>query len=148
MREWRIAIGPRAKALSSETTGQYAGNERNRDRGAVTWKKPCAANGPRARVFSQSLKSPIIIVGRCSRLHRETTNGRANASPASDVHVRPDRGASAPRVKEEPSRRLDHGELQHHEAFVAHAEVISGATSEEASAIGRGYRSPRSEAVR
>ncbi len=37
---WRTSNGPRTKALSSETTGQYAGNERNRERGAVTCAKP------------------------------------------------------------------------------------------------------------
>ena len=58
--------GPRTNALSSEATGQYAGNERNRDRGAVTCWKPCRANGPRASVLRQSLKSPTIRVGRCA----------------------------------------------------------------------------------
>ncbi len=58
------STGPRTNALSSEASGQYAGNERNRDRGFVICVKPWWANGFLARVLSQSLKSPTIKVGK------------------------------------------------------------------------------------
>src|SRR5271167_4162290 len=60
IRTWRISTGPRTNALSSEASGQYAGNERNRDRGVVTCAKPGRGNLLLARVWVQSLKSPTF----------------------------------------------------------------------------------------
>ena len=91
---WRTSTGPADERLV-ERGDREVGRERPEPRpGAVTWWNPWPANGPRARVFRQSLKSPTIRVGRSDRLAEQGV--LEQVAPASAARARPGRGASGP----------------------------------------------------